>query len=165
MILVNTIISVIVGALISSSFTFNFIIGFLSTLIISSVLVRILNVTVLFILQRLYYGDNIQELVDDANYASKIFDENPKQMESQQSIAEIIELTIVNTPDKKFGKFMDCEFYEWLDFKGHDNKIVRGYFKSTIDISNGISQHIPEGCILLAPGLLYQVDEPINTST
>lgn len=164
MIVVNIIISVIVGAYVASNYLGENIWGFLGGLIFSSILVRILNAVTLMWLQNKHYGNDIEEMVEDAEHAVNFI--NGKTYEEPEEITvDKVQLTIVDTPDQIFGRYMDHEFYEWLDVKGVDDKIVRFNFKSTMDVSRGISQEIPAGCILLPPGLLYQVDEPVNTST
>ena len=100
-------------------------------------------------------------LADTANAA--VFYQNAAHQAN--SIASQFELTVVNTPEKPIGTYQDHPIFEWIDLQGADEQLHRFSFVGTMDIARGITQPIPNGCILLPPGLVYQVDQTINTPT
>jgi hypothetical protein len=67
----------------------------------------------------------------------------------------LINLEIAGHPDEPVGRYMDHEFYEWLDFKSKDGT-VRAHFFGTVDLKREV--FIPPGCVLLSPGLLYEIE-------
>lgn len=79
-------------------------------------------------------------------------DENPVEDERPT----IINLEIVGHPEQPVGRYMDCEFFEWLDFKTGDDSTIRAHFFGTVDLKREV--HIPSGCLLLSPGILYKIE-------
>jgi hypothetical protein len=70
-----------------------------------------------------------------------------------------LRLKILAVPDKIFARYMDIEFYEWLDIEGPDGKPIRFTFKTTEDMSKGRIPAIEQNCILIPPGLVYETTQ------
>lgn len=124
-------------------------------------MIKLFNKVTLIGLQLFFYGFNSEELQRDAAEAVKFYNERAGTDEVVNKLA----LKIVGQPEKPAGRYMDAEFYEWIDVEDALGGIHRFSFFGTMDISRGISQKIPDNCILLPPGILYQVDQPVNTPT
>lgn len=143
------------------AFYFEFSIpGFIISLVSGSFFVRVLNIIATAIIQyRVYHGD-IKQLHQDAQVAVKVFE---NRMSGVTEHFEEKSITIEGMPEVQLGKFMDVPFYEWLDITGADKIKKRFFFSGTMDISNGISFAVPPGNILFPPGILYEIEKPINT--
>lgn len=140
---------------------FDYVTAFFIALLTAWVLIRVLNAITLLSLQFLFYGAKFQELAHDAAEAAKFFNE---QAADTGSTVNRLALKIVATPEKPMGRFMDAEFYEWIDVEGvgREGEIHRFSFNGTMDLSRGIVCPIPDNCILFPPGILYQVVTPVN---
>lgn len=62
--------------------------------------------------------------------------------------------TIEDQPSQPIGKFLDVEFYEWLDLKDESGTVRRVNFFGTIDVAREFT--LSPRCVLLPPGLLYE---------
>jgi hypothetical protein len=67
-----------------------------------------------------------------------------------------VDLEIAGHPEKPVGKFMDAEFYEWIDFK-FDGKVRRANFFGTANLRGDVV--LPDRGVLIQPGLIYQFDQ------
>jgi hypothetical protein len=135
--------------------------GFFLGLLLAWLTMKFLNGLTLLILQIKFYGfshQGAEELLNDSEDAVKAIHAVVPDVNQ-------VMLKIINTPDKPLGRFMDAEFYEWVDVAGQDSIVHRFLFSGTVDMSKGLPQKIADGCILLPPGILYQVDTPINKVT
>jgi hypothetical protein len=74
----------------------------------------------------------------------------------EEELITKITFTIEDQPDNPIGKYMDIDFYEWLDLKGSDGIVKRYKFFGTVDISRDFT--LRTDCILIPPGILYQVE-------
>ena len=140
--------------------------GFCLGLALAWVGMKVMNAITLFLLQVKYYGfseKGAAELAADAEDAMR-GEDTTAAVEPEDTVNQVM-LKIVNTPEKILGRFMDAEFYEWIDVAGEDKIVHRFSFTGTIDMSRGVPQKLEDGCILLPPGILYQVDTPINNPT
>lgn len=117
-------------------------------------------------LTKKYYNGNIEQMLQDAKEAVAFLDEASDSQDNKYSPeveeetgATELRLEILAVPDKIYGRYMDIEFYEWLDIKGADGSPIRFTFKTTEDISKGQIPSLPPGCILIPPGLVYETDQ------
>jgi hypothetical protein len=123
---------------------------------------KIASYLVAFILQLIFYGMDFQTMMKDAAVASQVLSRRANA--PIPPVAHQVQLKIV-AYSEPFGKYKDCPMYDWLDVLGADGKTHRFSYLSTMDIEGGQTFQIPDGCILLPPGILYQVDTPVNTPT
>jgi uncharacterized membrane protein len=124
---------------------------------------KILNIVSLIVLQFIFYGSNTDQLLADANEFHA--ESNEASGEDSGIVVNEVTLTIVEVPKTPFGKFMDADIFEWIDVKDKNDETLRLKFFGTMDITNGITQSLPEGCVLLPPGILYQDESAINKVT
>lgn len=119
-------------------------------------------------LTKKYYHGNIEQMLEDAKEAVAIIDEASDSLDNKYSSndeeeelsgATELRLEVMAVPDKIYGRYMDIEFYEWLDIKGQDGQPIRFTFKTTEDMSKGRIPSLEPGCILLPPGLVYETDQ------
>jgi hypothetical protein len=95
-------------------------------------------------------GSNLDDIVED------ILSDDVKKSEATAATVGAVELTIVNQPEKPIGSFLDVKIYEWLEFAGGvPGEKVRFDFFTTV--TNMDTYTIPEGCILLHPGIVYKI--------
>lgn len=127
--------------------------NFVLAAISSFVLNKLLNFITLSYFQWKNYRGHYAEMVDDATYASDLI---TKSVEQDESPLQQLSITIMNTPEKTAGRYMDVDFYDWLDVKGIDGNPVRVTFNGTISLENGDIP--PQGSIVIPPGLIYQVE-------
>jgi len=121
----------------------------------------IIMVTIFF--QLVFYRGDYAALLADANKAQEILNRRSdviiKRVGGSIPTAEIIK-----TDEKSIGSFDGTAFYEWVELLGKDGKNYRFNYYGT-DASRAPKRRpIPEDCIYIAPGILYQVAPEINTS-
>ena len=116
---------------------------------------RLFNIISLVILQLYFYRGKTEEMIEDAEQA--LIETAPKE-KSAAPTTQQVSVKIVNTPDKIHGRYMDAEFYEWIEIEKPDGGTVRCTFSGTLDMSKGTPSYIPPKNFLIPPGILYQVD-------
>lgn len=72
-----------------------------------------------------------------------------------------VDLEIAGHPEQPVGKFMDVDFYEWIDFK-FNGDIRRANFFGTANLKHDVV--LPDRGVLIQPGLIYQFDEQVEAS-
>ena len=159
-IIINLIVSLAFAYFVATSFFENPWVGALAGVVASSLLIRLLNWASLIILQFIYYRFDVDELLADAMYAQHVIEKSGETKSPMREIA----FKIIGTPDKHVGTFMGEQFFEWLDVEHDDGQLARLVFKGTADISQGYPE-LETGLVILPPGLIYQVDTSINSST
>jgi len=114
-------------------------------------------------LTKKYYNGNIEQMLHDAKEAVALLDEESDSHDDKYSSdteeltgATELRLKILAVPDKIYARYMDIEFYEWLDIEGSDGNPIRFTFKTTEDMSKGRIPEIEKNCILIPPGLVYE---------
>lgn len=65
-----------------------------------------------------------------------------------------LHLTILSKPEKPIAKYKDADIYEWMDFADENNNPQRFFYFGTSDL--GKETVIPDGCILIQPGIIYR---------
>ncbi len=68
--------------------------------------------------------------------------------------ANIIQLTILNKPEKPIAKYMDADIYEWLDFETEAGTSEKFVYFGTVNLDR--ETIVPDGCVLIHPGILYR---------
>ena len=130
--------------------------NFIAACLISFVSNKIFNVITLTYFQRKHYAGNFEEMVKDAEEASEIIKNyDPSEESTEDQIAQV-SMTIVEVPEKTYGRYMDVDFYEWLKVKGVDGNPVKVTFTGTISLEKG--EIPPPNHIVIPPGLVYQVE-------
>ena len=122
---------------------------------------RVLNLISLIIIQNLVYGQELDELVDDAtDYIKEQSRDTSKDMGSTTTYSRL-QIKILEKPEKSIGRFMDADFYEWLLIDDGVNGEVKVFFTGTIHMKDGTPlSTVPNGGVLFEPGILYMT-EPI----
>lgn len=154
----NTIIAIWAGIYFGVGSSENNIIAGLIGLLISWSLMKFLNWAALLFFQFKIYGHDAPQLAEDA----RVLLEANNQVERRGPIPFMLKITNHSAP---CGKFMDAIIHEWIEIQGEDGEMQRLVFAGTMNLSNGVPQQIPDNCLLIPPGLLYQVEASINTPT
>jgi hypothetical protein len=132
--------------------------NFIAGAIVAFVLNKIFNLATLTYLQHKNYAGKFNEMIEDAAYASDLISKAAASEEDAGPHLQQLSITIMGTPEKTTGRYMDTDFYEWLSVKGSDDKLVKIVFAGTISLEKG--EIPPPGSIVLPPGLIYQVEAP-----
>ena len=155
MIFINAIVASVVSIYFSLEFFDSLLISFFAAMVGSFLISKILSSISLQLLQLVYYGANVAQMKKDAGDVVDLI-ANGHHAPTQNEI----KIKIVSTSPQILGSFMDTQFHEWIEVEDPDGKILKFHFSGTMDISNGLSFQIPDGGLLLPPGILYQV-EPV----
>lgn len=155
--IVNAIIATVFSIYICNELFESIFASFFTSLIVAAICNKALGFLSLWFLRKVMYGSNVKEMISDANDVIEIIQTSNEQSPKQPNR---INFTIVNTPEAPIGSYMDSQFFEWLDVQGADGVVRHCSFVGTMDISRGLSREIPDGCFLLPPGIIYQVEKP-----
>lgn len=139
------------------------IFSILGTAVLAFVLNKILNAIAGSLILWVFYRGDTDSLAEDAHNAAKIIAKEMQEETIEQNTTSStkldISLKIKDLPSHPVGSFLDEPIYEWIDFSPADDesKIFRAHFEGTINLEKVKEYTIPDGCILLPPGLLYKV--------
>lgn len=131
--------------------------------VLAFVISKVLNFLSAAFIQHMIYRGDTDALQQDAENAAEVLRSETEMEEvdeeSTSTIKNNVAIKIVNLPEKTIGTFLDCDIYEWIDLHPHgdDSQIFRAYFEGTINLEKTKEYSIPEGCILLPPGLFYKL--------
>jgi uncharacterized membrane protein len=152
---VNAILAIIISfTAVFTNYSFDFVPLF-GAMVMTFIVSKILNFISLTFLKMKIYGSDVDKMVADAEFASGVLGQvTEEETEGPQTVE--LQLTIVDTPEKPYGKYMDTDFFEWLDIRGITEKVERCTYVGIADIKN--IKAIPPGQIVLPPGLIYQVE-------
>jgi hypothetical protein len=163
-VVINFIISVCLGFSLGMSVGDSALSSTVVAFIASWVLSRILNVISLIVIQNHVYGEELEEMVDDATDYIKELDGEIKELGSEikpQDSYVKLEIKILQKPEKSIGRFMDADFYEWLVIDDGVHGEAKVFFTGTIHMKNGLPlSTVPNGGVLFEPGILYMA-EPV----
>lgn len=123
-------------------------------------------------LAKKYYGGNIAEMLDalrelnnffnsDVEMTSKVPESIPEESSEKEELlgsenVERVTMKVVKTSEAQYGRYMDVEFYEWIEVETPQGEILRFDFKTTQPIKKGVPNDVPVGCLLIPPGLIYE---------
>jgi hypothetical protein len=130
--------------------------NFILAAISSFVLNKLFSMITLSYFQYKNYHGHYAEMIADAAYASSLIEKSAAEEVSNEPRLQQLSVTIMGTPEKTTGRYMDTDFYEWLAVKGEDGKLVKIVFTGTISLEKG--EIPPPNSIVLPPGLIYQVE-------
>ena len=131
----------------------------------------VLNWCTSTLLSYIIYRGDWHAVYDDAEQAGRYFDAqidaeraariNEQEMLEQQehehdTEQDRYEVEIVNKPERAIGVYLDSEIYEWLELKTSEGPALRFEFIGTLTYRDGDTVTVPDNCVLLPPGLLYQ---------
>lgn len=116
-----------------------------------------------FFWSHFYYNGDTNQIIKEADAMSDYYDQKSKTLLDQPG--EMMMLKITDVPKDPLGFFMDAPFYEWIEVLAADGKNLKMNFFGTMDLKSGATHAIPDGCVLLPPGILYQVEPAVNTGT
>jgi hypothetical protein len=113
-----------------------------------------------FILKRIFYGSDTETFLNDARDEFTEYDnrikKNIKTLEQQNEVAPTEQISIkITSTSEVYGRYLDKDFFEWIEVANLEGESVRLFFVGTMDISKGITRPVPDGCMLLEPGVLY----------
>jgi len=75
------------------------------------------------------------------------------------NLAAISPFMVIGGPEKHIANYMDAKIYDWLDMVGQDGIKRRFNYHSVATKPEHHHGILPEGCIIIQPGIIYQVDE------
>jgi hypothetical protein len=130
--------------------------NFIAGAIAAFALNKLLNLITLTYFQYKNYAGKFNEMIEDAARASELISSYDPSKEDKGPQLQQLSVTIMGTPEKTIGRYMDTEFYEWLSIKGADDKLIKVVFTGTISLENGDIP--PPNSIVIPPGLIYQVE-------
>ena len=121
----------------------------------AALLIRLFNFISLVFLQVWFYGANVDSLVNDADHAVHVMNNTrPPPIESAPNV-EQLEFRVIKKARKPLGRFMDHDFYEWIEIV-RDGAPLRLYFEGTLDMKKATVKDIPPDCLVLPPGIIYK---------
>ena len=120
---------------------------------------RVLNVITLVAIQVYVYRSNVDEAIADA----KKFNSPVEELEENEVPKLTLEkssITVINTPEKPIGRFMDKSFFEWLIIDDGIHGPRKYVFSGTTQMKDDsmIDMVLSPGSIIMKPGIIYQVD-------
>jgi hypothetical protein len=112
--------------------------------------------------QKFFYGNRYDLLLADAAKADLHFEELARQFAFGEALPRPADLKILKT-ENRLGTFQDVPFYDWIEVMGRDGRPYRFNYIGCQDLSKGLKP-VAKGCIVIPPGIIYQVDQPVNNS-
>lgn len=115
--------------------------------------------------QFIVYRGNWQKHAEDMNFLASLTKPLAEQPNTEQPNTEPVEkyktviMHVENLPETPLGKYMDTDFYEWIDFRDETGKIQRFSFDGTIDMNSSESMPPIHGVYIVPPGIIYKKDE------
>lgn len=155
----NAIIASVAAIFIAVNSFENTVGAFLCALFLSWMFAKFLNFITLSLFKMTIYAGDWDNMMKDADNAIKVINSETVEVPTRE-----IKFKILGTSEP-LGKFMDATFYDWIEAEDENGVKHKLNFTGTLDISNGINVALPDGSVLLPPGLLYQVEELVNNPT
>jgi hypothetical protein len=116
--------------------------------------------------QLVFYKGDYTAMLTDAHKAQEILNRRQdviiNRVGGPMPPAEL--LKIIKTDEKPIGTFNDAPFYEWIEVMGKDGRSYRFNYHGTDASRTPKKRPVPADCILVPPGILYQVAPEINTT-
>lgn len=131
-------------------------------------LFKLLEVAIVWVV----YGFNPQLMYDDAQSVIKqqqdgmrkrqshMVQEEAEDDEEVKNPAIDMEFVIEVVPEAPIGRYYDTDIYEWLKLRSPSGQLVTAYFEDTIDPKQLSTYAIPDGHMLIPPGILFKLDIP-----
>jgi hypothetical protein len=122
-------------------------------------LFKLLEVAIVWVV----YGFNPQLMYDDAQ---NVIAQQQKRMakveepEPTENPAMQMEFTIEELPPAPIGHYYDAEIYEWIKVRSPQGNLVTAYFEDTINPKQMATYAIPDGHMLIPPGILFRLEFP-----
>jgi hypothetical protein len=113
-------------------------------------------VTLQYVKTKIYGGDEELFKSHIAAISSGAFNDPLPAVEENKQVTNVnATFNIVAKPDKPIARFMDADIYEWFDLES-SNGAERFVYYGTIDVANNPQYTVPDGCILINPGIIYR---------
>jgi hypothetical protein len=165
------VLSIVAGVWLSiSSYGYNWITIPVS-LFVSYVILKVTGLISTLILKRIFYGSDSAGFIQDAKDAFEFYDKNKKSLEAEDQqmrdgahpdkLGKEIAIKILRTAEGVLGRYMDEDFFEWIEIADENNVPVKLSFIGTMDLSKGLTRPVPAGCLLIEPGVLYGTEEAL----
>ena len=155
------ILAVVLATLIASSVPTDSVllkiaIGFISTWLFTRVFVMLAPPIAKFIA----YRGNWHKCAQDMNFLVSLTKPQAEQPETEPvEKYKTVVMHVENLPESPIGKFMDTDFYEWIDFRDEDGQIQRFKFDGTINMDSFQNTPVIHGVYIVPPGIIYKKDE------
>jgi len=114
-----------------------------------------------FLVVKIVYGSNKQLMHDDAQSVIDQYYARQQPQEENSNITQV-EFTIEELPEKPVGKYYDADIYEWIKVRSPDGKLVTAYFEDTINPKQMDTYPIPDGHMLIPPGILFKLEDEVE---
>lgn len=112
-------------------------------------------ITARYVKTKIYNDD--EELFK--SHAMSIMGEAPKAPPAAETSNQHVNVeatfNIVAKPDAPIARFMGADIYEWYDFESTTGT-ERFVYYGTIDIKNSPGFTVPDGCVVISPGIIYR---------
>lgn len=113
--------------------------------------------------QFIAYRGNWEKHSEDMNFLASLAkppSEHPETEPVQKY--KTVMMHVENLPESPLGRYMDVDFYEWIDFRDEHGQIQRFKFNGTVDM-NALT-HMP-GVYIVPPGIIYKKDDAMDSSS
>ena len=125
-------------------------------LIASWVSFKILNIVGIMIMCVVLYRGNAQQMeLDIRSFHGGEAKELPEDTQEEKPSVKKLEWTVISTAEKPLGKYMDADFFEWIELQDENSLSIRFEFDGTADMKIGAA-NLRSDQILIEPGILYK---------
>jgi len=131
--------------------------------ILACFLMKLGTIAMTLFFQIIFYKGDYQAMLADANKAHEILHNRQEAIIKKVGGPRPDMLKILKTDENHIGTFQDEKFYEWIEAMGKDGKSYRFIYWGTMDLTHGQKRLIPDDCLMIPPGIIYQVAPEINT--
>lgn len=145
--------------------------SFVLAALASFICMRVASAIHFMYLQHRIYKNNAADFMMDTEQAIDHFQEmldeslgppppsNQPVVDGKLNLPALSPFIVVGAPEKHIGSFMDAKIFEWLDFMGRDGVTRRFKYHSVAQTAAQRAGILPEGCIIINPGIIYQIDD------
>lgn len=133
----------------------NILLQILMSIITTIVSVRFLSFIIyLYILKSVYSGNTEEYKTDMDILIQSVGNPNLEKMEKPENTVTQIGVKIVNLPKSPIGRFMDVDFYDWMEIERSGERIKLVFSGTTLakNLGNAV---IENDSYIFPPGLIY----------
>lgn len=113
------------------------------------------------IAQFIAYRGNWEKHAEDMNFLASLAKPPAVHPETEPvQKYKTVMMHVENLPETPLGRYMDVDFYEWIDFRDEAGQIQRFKFNGTVDMTS--LTHMP-GAYIVPPGIIYKKDDDTDT--
>src|SRR5271168_589860 len=111
-----------------------------------------------------FYKGDYAAMLADANKAQEYLHNRQDMIIKKVGGQRPEMLKIIKTDEAHIGTFQDEKFYDWIEVMGKDGRSYRFNYFGCMDLTHGQKRPVPDDCLMIPPGIIYQVAPEINTA-